>query len=186
MDWTDEQLARLRQLHDEGLSALVIAEMLTKELRLNVTRNMICGKKERMGLRGGARPGVKPSRPRRVRKGRKVVRAVDSEPMVPREPELPPPTPRSDLDIPPEQRRTIWELENWHCRWPVGGGAAMFYCGSPTADVVRGQPWCPAHKRRAWAGQHEKNPRLEPTGSTQPGATSSGVSVWGKPERCVR
>jgi hypothetical protein len=50
---------------------------------------------------------------------------------------------------------TIMELENHHCRWPTDGG---LYCGSPTADVMHGCPYCAHHRAIAYAGGAHKRP----------------------------
>lgn len=49
--------------------------------------------------------------------------------------------------IPIEQRKTLMELEDHDCRWPVGdvGEKGFFFCGSPTAN----QPYCLAHFHRS-------------------------------------
>jgi GcrA cell cycle regulator len=66
----------------------------------------------------------------------------------------PPPAKRddADADIPLEQRKTIAELENHHCRWPIGtvGKADFFYCGHPSADMAARIPYCQHHLERAW------------------------------------
>ncbi len=144
--WTNGLTERLRQLHDEKLlSGSQIAVVLSKEFDVKLDRNAICGKKWRMGLRGngsGSRPGA---RPKLVKKDKKVVRQRDIEPVA--KPLPPPPTPQSDWDIPLEQRRTFWELTANTCRWPVGEGAEMFYCG---AEPLPDMPYCRAHCRRAY------------------------------------
>lgn len=63
-------------------------------------------------------------------------------------PSPPPPSPQSDWDIPLEQRRTLWELTAKTCRFPVGEGAEMFFCG---AEPEPEYPYCLHHCRRAYS-----------------------------------
>jgi GcrA cell cycle regulator len=54
-----------------------------------------------------------------------------------------------DNVIPLTQRRTILELTESTCRWPVGdpGSCDFFFCGGNT---VSGLPYCPCHARLAY------------------------------------
>ena len=52
LSWTDERVALLRKLWDEGLSASRIAA----ELAGGVTRNAVIGKVHRLGLSGRVKP----------------------------------------------------------------------------------------------------------------------------------
>lgn len=52
-----------------------------------------------------------------------------------------------DLAIPIGQRRTLLELTSATCRWPIGEGADMFFCGGQ-AEPER--PYCWAHLCRAY------------------------------------
>ncbi len=60
----------------------------------------------------------------------------------------PPPLPVivMDDDIPREQRKNIFELTNWTCRWPIGDGFDMFFCG---AVPLAGCPYCFGHHLRS-------------------------------------
>ena len=54
-----------------------------------------------------------------------------------------------DNIIPIGQRRTILELNDQTCHWPVGdpGSADFFFCGGNTLD---GLPYCAHHSRVAY------------------------------------
>jgi GcrA cell cycle regulator len=54
-----------------------------------------------------------------------------------------------DNVIPIGQRRTILELTEETCRWPIGdpGSADFFFCGGPTGT---GLPYCGYHSRVAY------------------------------------
>ena len=56
-----------------------------------------------------------------------------------------------DDDIPLEQRKTIFDLTNWTCRWPIGDGFDMFFCG---AVPLAGCPYCAGHSARAYKGNN--------------------------------
>lgn len=87
-----------------------------------------------------------------------------------RKPRTQPETPLVDANIPLEQRKTLFELERHHCRWPVGepGTPEFFFCGAPKSDE---SSYCPAHHFRAY--NYVPAPR--------PAKPSSAVSrVFGK------
>jgi GcrA cell cycle regulator len=48
-------------------------------------------------------------------------------------------------------RKTLLELTNKCCRWPLGrqGGKGYFFCGA-VADLESGRPYCERHMRRAY------------------------------------
>ncbi|HEY6993135.1 MAG TPA: GcrA family cell cycle regulator [Xanthobacteraceae bacterium] len=152
MTWTDERVETLKKLWSEGLSASQIAAELG-----GVTRNAVIGKVHRLGLSGRAKsPTSAAPRPRKprsshthlLRVSRPSVRGntalahayeVEVEP----EPEL------SDNVIPLGQRRTLLQLTEETCRWPIGdpGQPDFFFCGGRT---VSGLPYCAYHSRVAY------------------------------------
>jgi GcrA cell cycle regulator len=99
-----------------------------------VSRNSVVGKVSRLGLSGH-------------KIGRKAEKPIEAP--------TPIPLPRASVvdDIPVAQRKTIFELANHNCRWPIGDPkrAGFFFCGSPDADLAQGMPYCPIHSRRAYA-----------------------------------
>jgi len=151
MSWTDERVELLKKLWSDGLSASQIAAELG-----GITRNAVIGKVHRLGLSGrakstsaGAPHQRKPRAPSHMlRIGRAAIRgntalahAFDLE--LETEPEL------IDNIIPIGQRRTILELNEQTCRWPVGdpGSSDFFFCGGNT---VPGLPYCAYHARVAY------------------------------------
>jgi GcrA cell cycle regulator len=154
MSWNDERVEALKKLWGEGYSASQIATQLG-----GVTRNAVIGKVHRLGLAGRAKPaaasGATAARPRKPRGGapslrvsRAAVRGntalaqayeIDIEP----EPEL------SDNVIPLGQRRTLLELTESTCRWPIGdpGNPDFFFCGGP---IISSLPYCAYHARLAY------------------------------------
>ena len=151
MSWTDERVELLKKLWSDGLSASQIAAELG-----GITRNAVIGKVHRLGLSGRAKSNSSASpRPRKPRSpshmlriGRASIRgntalahAYDYE--LEAEPEL------IENIIPIGQRRTILELNEQTCRWPVGdpGSSDFFFCGGNT---VAGLPYCAYHSRVAY------------------------------------
>ena len=151
MTWTDERVETLKRLWTDGLSASQIAAELG-----GITRNAVIGKVHRLGLSGRAKsPSSAAPRPRKARPhghmmrvSRPAVRGntalahaydLDAEP----EPEL------VDNVIPMGQRRTLLELTEETCRWPIGdpGQADFFFCGGRTISSL---PYCSYHSRVAY------------------------------------
>lgn len=150
MSWTDERVELLKKLWSDGLSASQIAAELG-----GITRNAVIGKVHRLGLSGRAKsasagaPRQRKARsPAMLRIGRGAIRGNTAlahayEIEVEAEPEL------IDNIIPIGQRRTIMELTESTCRWPVGdpGSADFFFCGGENANEM---PYCAYHARVAY------------------------------------
>jgi GcrA cell cycle regulator len=149
MSWTDERVELLKKLWADGLSASQIAAELG-----GITRNAVIGKVHRLGLSGRAKsPSSTAPRPRKTRAPSHLMRiprpsmrgntALAYELEAEAEPEL------IDNVIPIGQRRTILELTEETCRWPIGdpGSAEFFFCGGNT---VTGLPYCAHHSRVAY------------------------------------
>ena len=151
MSWTDERVETLKKLWAEGHSASQIAAELG-----GVTRNAVIGKVHRLGLAGRAKsPSSAAPRPRKPRVASHMMRAprtsmrgntalahaydLDIEP----EPEL------IDNVIPLGQRRSLLELTEETCRWPIGdpGTPDFFFCGGP---AITSLPYCAYHSRVAY------------------------------------
>jgi GcrA cell cycle regulator len=150
MSWTEVRVDTLRRLWSEGLSASRIATALGG----GITRNAVIGKVHRLGLAGRTKPaaaGEPRARKSRtasalLRVARPAVRgntalAYELEPEA--EPEL------ADNVIPLGQRRSLLELNEETCRWPIGdpGTADFFFCGG---RAVASLPYCSYHARVAY------------------------------------
>ena len=144
--WTDERVGMLTKLWADGLSASQIAAELG-----GITRNAVIGKVHRLGLSGRAKsPSSTSPRPRRARGGNQMLRisrpamqgnvALAYNYYEEPEPEL--------LEIPLEQRKTLLQLTEKTCHWPVGhpGSGEFFFCGGETADGS----YCAYHARVAY------------------------------------
>ena len=152
MTWTDERVETLKRLWSEGLSASQIAAELG-----GVTRNAVIGKVHRLGLSGRAKsPASAAPRTRKPRSSHAHMLRV-SRPSVrgntalahAYEVEAEPEAELSDNVIPLGQRRTLLQLTEETCRWPIGdpGQADFFFCGGRT---VSGLPYCAYHSRVAY------------------------------------
>jgi GcrA cell cycle regulator len=146
MGWTEERVELLKKLWADGLSASQIAAELG-----GITRNAVIGKVHRLGLSGRAKsPSSSSPRPRKARSSgmmrvsRASIRgntALAYEYEVEPEPEL--------IEIPLEQRKTLLQLTEKTCRWPIGdpGSTEFFFCGGENANE---QPYCTYHARVAY------------------------------------
>ena len=155
MSWTDERVELLKKLWSDGLSASQIAAELG-----GITRNAVIGKAHRLGLSGRAKSASSAApRPRKARSpmmriGRASIRGNTAlahayEMEAEAAPEL------IDNVIPIGQRRTILELTEQTCRWPVGdpGSTEFFFCGGNT---LGGLPYCAYHSRVAYQPASER------------------------------
>ena len=160
MSWTDERVETLKKLWGEGLSASQIAAELG-----GVTRNAVIGKVHRLGLSGRAKsPSSAAPRPRKPRTHGQMLRvsrpsvrgntalAHAYEIEVEAEAEL------ADNVIPMGQRRTLLELTEETCRWPIGdpGQADFFFCGGRTVSSL---PYCAYHSRVAYQPANQRRDR---------------------------
>lgn len=158
MNWTDERVELLKKLWADGLSASQIAAELG-----GITRNAVIGKVHRLGLSGRAKsPSSAAPRPRKPRHSHMVrVRpamrgntalayAYDMEAEA--EPEV------IDNIIPIGQRRSLLELNESTCRWPIGdpAGPDFFFCGGAP---VAGHPYCGYHVRVAYQQPAQRRDR---------------------------
>jgi GcrA cell cycle regulator len=133
--WSSDQIDELRRLWAGGVTAEAIGEHLG-----GLSRSAVLGKIFRLRLdqaRSDTAPttdadgrAAKPARRRRSPRRKKPA---------------PPPVVKTRLGV--------LDLENCHCRWPIGrpgAGRVFFFCAKPEADVSRGIPYCPEHMRRAY------------------------------------
>ena len=121
--WTEERLAQLRKLWDEGLSISQIGDAL------GVSRNAIAGKAHRIGL---------PKRPSPISKTAKETKKP-AKPKPAAEPE--------NLPLRLELRKLKWSRSK--CCWPSGDPklSGFTFCGDA---VVPGKPYCLKHCEEAY------------------------------------
>lgn len=151
MSWTDDRVELLKKLWSEGLSASQIAGRLG-----GVTRNAVIGKVHRLGLSGRATTTrMKPTRTRRVTSTAKRQRPAFKQQGNPAfrslyqgEGEVYQP-PVEEIEIPLEERKSLQDLTETSCRWPIGDPqmADFHFCNR---NKVPGLPYCEHHSRRAF------------------------------------
>lgn len=144
--WTEPMKERVWELAKEGASSSTIARAINKEFATAFTKNAVIGMCHRNAVRLGLPAKAQPDKRKRPRKIRSVVNLLkdNSE----RRPSFVPVTPVDDWQIPIEQRRTVLQLTEDTCRFPVGevGQPDFFFCG---ALPERGSPYCARHTARA-------------------------------------
>lgn len=151
MSWTDDRVEQLKKLWESGLSASQIAAELG-----NITRNAVIGKVHRLGLSGRAKsPSSAAPRQRKVRPAQNMMRI--SRPMSRGntalahvfEVEAEPDPIAFDNVVPMSQRRTLLELTEDTCHWPIGDPSSteFFFCGGKSLASL---PYCAHHSRIAY------------------------------------
>ncbi|PCI34500.1 MAG: global cell cycle regulator GcrA-like protein [Alphaproteobacteria bacterium] len=134
MAWTDERVAKLRELWDKGLSASQIA----KELAEGVTRNAVIGKAHRMNL--ASRPSPVKTDPKK-----KAKKAVEKKAA----------TPKAKART---GKVSLLELTERICKWPIGhpGEVDFHFCGKTSATTF---PYCAEHCAQAYQVQQPRRDR---------------------------
>lgn len=152
--WDKEGInERTRELVEGGWPFAHVAKTINAEFGTTFSRSAIIGRCSRNGIAqkhdNPRKRGPQPRRPRGIDGG--LQRRIRAEPVLRAEPVV-----IVDDDIPVEQRKTLFELTGQTCRWPVGEGAEMFFCG---AIPVECRPYCAGHMARAFT-KMERPPNL--------------------------
>ncbi|MFM7010636.1 MAG: GcrA family cell cycle regulator [Betaproteobacteria bacterium] len=135
----------LRALYKDGLSNSVIAGVLNKKFGTAFTRSAVIGRATRLGITH-AKPGNRAKKPQRPRTKRERVTFG-----TPKSTEAVAPAPfivRTDIP-PPEARKSLVELREMDCRWPVGDPLSKGF-GFCAQERVPGKPYCPDCCQRAY------------------------------------
>ena len=144
MEWTDETIARLRDLWAEGLSTAEIGR------RMGISKNAVVGKAHRVGLeprpspirREGSAVPLRPSPARRMT-GPTLPPLTAEAPVAP-----PPPAPRPAIaavraepprPVPPVRPVPVRTVRTHTCCWPLGdpGTRSFRFCD---AEASSGKP----------------------------------------------
>jgi len=143
MEWTDENVEKLRQLWDEGLSASEIAK------RLGITKNSVVGKVHRLCLTARQSPIKNKDVPET-----KVEPVVEIAPQIIEE--------KVEVEIVEEVKPIVekrykrspnnvklMELDSHTCRWPIGDprDEDFCFCGK---KVRSGKTYCDEHSAIAY------------------------------------
>jgi hypothetical protein len=173
--WTDESKAIVRRLWvQEGLAASVIAARLAHVLGRPVTRNAVIGIAHRSGWALG---GVERVRRMSANKGNGIRRKRRK--LTPAAPKLSPLAkllaepwvPRAEPIIPERERvKSVRDLEDHHCRAPLGEGPAWQFCGR---QRVAGASYCADHARLF---HNAVQPARTPRGGNTPNGLVNGES----------
>jgi len=129
--WTMERITLLKDRMRAGFSCGQIAR------ELGVSRNAVIGKTNRLGLSRfkNAIPGQSP----RTVTRQKILRALWAKPQIA----------FAKLSSESVKACSLLELQQWHCRWPMGDPTSedFGFCGN---RPVAGLPYCPAHALMAY------------------------------------
>ncbi len=134
MSWTSEKVEKLKELWSKGHTASQIAEALG-----STTRNAVIGKAHRLNLE--ARAPSKQSSSSKSKETRQNLRQRNSAPMS-RKAKFQ--SILLDKNFEPENPRSLEELDDKTCRWPIGhpDEKDFYFCGrNPEKDF----PYCKLH-----------------------------------------
>ena len=161
LSWTDDRVALLRRLWEDGQSASKIAAQLG-----GVTRNAVIGKVHRLGLGGRARgaeeaPASTPTpKAVEIETAIAVVETQAPEPVAilahRPAPVFPTPAPAPEpVALAVSKRVTIMDLRESMCRWPLGDPTTpeFRFCG---ARSITGLPYCTHHAQIAYQPAAER------------------------------
>jgi GcrA cell cycle regulator len=139
--WTTERIALLMNRIDAGFSCGQIAR------EIGVSRNAVIGKANRLGLsrfKSAAAGQLEQTNARKNARSRtvtqhRILRALWPKPQL------------AFVEVSGDSanRCSLFELQQWHCRWPIGDPTSedFGFCGNKPVD---GLPYCPAHARIAY------------------------------------
>lgn len=123
------------------------------------SRNAIIGRVHRLGIDRTKKPTIKKGlKPKATSKPRVFVQRNKEIGVAPKE-----------IGVAPyEQPRTFAQLEQWHCKWPVGDPkeANFYFCGAPRKDDL---PYCSYHALVAYKEPQERS--VSPNAGTQAART---------------
>lgn len=175
MSWTDEKIAHLRKLAKKGISAAQIAE----ELGGGFSRNAVIGKMHRLKINFTATPRAAyvgksiSAVTREVPLSENQIKHLDKryiagkakkhlgrqlEKKAPNRVE--PKIDHSKLTV-PRTGIPFLELENHHCRYPIGSTSPFMFCGDPTANLAAGRPYCEKHHAICWVQPRILTPKAK-------------------------
>ena len=149
MSWTQEREEKLKELWKKGHTASQIAEILG-----GTTRNAVIGKAHRLKLAARA-----------ASKGSKVLKKqnlgnndIKNEKFVSRKARF-----KSlllDKNFEPEKPKTLEELEDKNCRWPIGhpNEKDFYFCGR---TPVEGFSYCKLHVLYAFQPKNQKEELID-------------------------
>ena len=133
--WTDDMIDDLKRMHADGYSASQVAA------KFGVTRNAICGKWHRLGLKKQSEQRAEPKPvQKRSRSEDGATGGLVRKLQVQRDVKRPEPA-ESDDQIATAGTVSLADLRSHHCRYPFGRSAPFMFCGAP---ATRGS-YCAEH-----------------------------------------
>ncbi len=149
MSWTQEREEKLKELWGKGHTASQIAKILG-----GTTRNAVIGKAHRLKL--AARAASKGTKI--IKKQASVSGEVKNEKFISRKAKF-----KSlllDKDFEPEKPKTLEQLEDKNCRWPIGhpDEKDFYFCGR---TPVEGFSYCKLHVLYAFQPKNQKEELIE-------------------------
>ena len=149
MSWTQEREEKLRELWKKGHTASQIAEILG-----GTTRNAVIGKAHRLKL--AARAASKGST--NTRKQSVSSSEVKNEKFVSRKAKFK--TLLLDKNFEPENPKTLEQLDDKNCRWPIGhpNEKDFYFCGR---SPVEGFSYCKLHVLYAFQPKNQKEELID-------------------------
>ena len=144
MSWTHEREKKLRELWGKGHTANQIADMLG-----NTTRNAVIGKAHRLKLAARAHSKNPQAKSReqknqnQITKPEKLSRKARFKSLL------------LDKNFEPENPKTLEELNDTTCRWPIGhpDEKDFYFCGRSS---VKGFSYCKLHVLYAFQPKNAK------------------------------
>lgn len=173
--WSGALLDKLKELNDKAMSSSQIAAEINSLFGCQFSRSAIIGARHRQGLTipdkstwtleqrlaysgGGVRRtnGVRKTRVRTAPSQRgkwQRIRFVPAEENYEDAPSI------ADMEIPVGQRKTLLQLDENTCHWPVGDPSShdFFFCG---AEVLPDKPYCAGHCKVAYVKPSRPNPNF--------------------------
>ena len=132
MSWTEEKVAKLKELWGKGNTASQIAEIIG-----GLSRNAVIGKAHRLGLSGrmaakSSNNGVSIIRKKRLNLARSQ-KVIDISPVIDE----------------PMNPTSFQDIKDGLCRWPLGEPekSDFMFCGRNTKE---GFVYCQAHHKQAY------------------------------------
>ena len=146
MSWTDEKVAKLKDLWGKGSTASQIAEILG-----GVSRNAVIGKAHRLNLSGKI-IAKKNSSNQKINKSnslnsKKVTRGRFKSIII-------------DKDFEPENPKQLEELDEKSCKWPIGhpNEKNFYFCGRTS---LKDFSYCKLHILYAFQPKNKKDETLD-------------------------
>ena len=146
MSWTDEKVAKLKELWGKGNTASQIAEILG-----GVSRNAVIGKAHRLNLsgkiiakKGSSNQQINKSKNSNLKKARKgKFRSLIIE-----------------KDFEPENPKQLEELDENSCKWPIGhpNEENFYFCGRTS---LKDFSYCKLHLLYAYQPKGKKDDVIE-------------------------